>query len=144
MRMIYRDDRVAIGDSIAILDGVAYPISAIASVEAREIKAKVGFTPIICFALGAPLSFSATGHALHALLPGGSPPIDRETARLAIGFAVLGGALVIGGLLMLGGRSTYALVISTSAGERAALKAKDAAYIGRLRAAIEEALLASR
>lgn len=143
MRVFYQDGRATIGSSFAILDGVTYPIAAIASVDSRRLPRKIGCAPILCFLIGAPLLMSATGHAFHALAPGAGPPINRETIKTAIGFAVLGGALLIGGLLLLRRRS-YALFISTSAGERAALAADDAAYIARLRAAIEDAIRFAR
>jgi hypothetical protein len=143
MRVFHQDERATIGLSIAVLDGVTYPIAAIASVDSRRVRRKIGCAPILCFLIGAPLLMSASGHAFHALSPRAALPIDRETIKIAIGFALLGGALLIGGLLMLGRRS-YALFIGTSAGERAALVADDAAYIARLRAAIEQAIRLDR
>jgi hypothetical protein len=139
MRIIYQDDRVTIGESIAILDGVTYPISAIASVEARKIKPR-GCLPLICYALAAPPFIAAAGLVQEIHSGNGA---ELETARIAFGLAVAVGVALVAVGFLLRGRSYHALVISTNAGERAALKAKDAAYIGRLHDAIQDAIVNS-
>jgi hypothetical protein len=140
MRVIYSDERVRIDTVAAVLDGVTYPLSAIASLETREIKPKAGCARWACYLLGAPLFVSVA--AIAVLAP--PPPTDPLQIEGLIGLAILGGALIICGILTGAGRSTYVLVLSTSAGERIALTAMDHGYIELLRRALEQALSSSR
>jgi hypothetical protein len=118
------------------LDGVTYPLSAIASLETREIKPKAGCARWACYLIGVPLFVFVSVAAI-------GQPRDPIVINWLIGLAILGGALIIFGILMGAGPSTYVLVLSTSAGERIALSAKDQGYVELLRRALEQALSSS-
>lgn len=138
MRIIHSDERAVINTVAAVLDGVTYPLAAIASLETREIKPKIGCAPIVCYFFGGPIFLLAV-----LMAPLAVKDHDPDTIRSAMGFAVLGGSLLIGGIIMGFGAPTYALVISTSAGERVALVAPDRGYVEYLRRALELALVES-
>lgn len=140
MRVIYSDERVRIDTVAAVLDGVTYPLSAIASLETREIKPKAGCARWACYLLGAPLFVSVA--AIAVLAP--PSPTDPLQIKGLIGLAILRGALIICGILTGAGPSTYVLVLSTSAGERVALTAMDHGYVEHLRRALEQALSSGR
>jgi hypothetical protein len=139
MSVIYSDERACINTVTAVLDGVTYPLSAIASIETREIRPKAGCARWACYLIGVPL-FVSVGAT--AVLAPPSPP-DPAVINGLIGLAILGGALIIFGMLMGAGPSTYVLVLSTSAGERIALSAMDQGYVELLRRALEQALSSS-
>jgi hypothetical protein len=139
MSVIYSDERACINTVTAVLDGVTYPLSAIASIETREVKPKAGCARWVCYLLGVPLFVSV---AAIAVLAPPSPP-DPIVINGYIGLAILGGALIIFGILLGSGPSTYVLVLSTSAGERIALSAMDQGYVELLRRALEQAISSS-
>lgn len=140
MRVIYSDERVRIDTVAAVLDGVTYPLNAIASIETRQIKPKAGCARWACYLLGVPLFVSVA--AIAVLAPPPTP--DPLEIKGLIGLAILGGGLIICGILTGAGPPTYVLVLSTSAGERIALSAMDQGYVELLRAALERALSSER
>jgi hypothetical protein len=140
MSVVYSDGRACINTVTAVLDGVTYPLSAIASLETREIKPKAGCARWACYLIGVPLFVSVAAFAVFAPA---SPTHDPVQIKWLIGLAVFAGALIICGILIGGRPWTYLLVLSTSAGERIALSAMDQGYVERLRRALEQALSSS-
>ncbi|HEY8124202.1 MAG TPA: DUF6232 family protein [Methylocystis sp.] len=139
MSVIYSDERACIDTVTAVLDGVTFPLSAIASLEIREVKPKAGCARWTCYLLGVPLFVSVA--AIAVLSP--PSPTDPLQIKGLIGLVILGGALIICGILSGAGPATYVLVLSTPAGERVALPATDQGYVELLRRALEQALSSS-
>jgi hypothetical protein len=86
MHVIHSDGRAYIDQTVAVLDGVTYPLSAIMSLEMREIKRRSWrMRRWVCFLVGVPLFM---GVAILSAYAPASPSRDPDQIRWLIGVAV--------------------------------------------------------
>jgi hypothetical protein len=141
MYLIHSDDRATINSVAAVLDGVTYPLRAVAAIETRELPEQGGCLRVFLWALALFMSFFAILYL--------SPEITHRQAGLPVnqGFVRAGlmcatVAIGVGALAWLNKpRRLFALVVTTAAGEKAAVVSEDAAYVAFLREAMERALV---
>jgi len=143
LHLIYSDDRATINTVAAVLDGVTFPLGAIASIQTRELSPSGVF---FRFFLGGFAAFMAL-FALAYLWP---EIVHRQAGQPVYQGGVRAGLFYLTACFGAGAAAwlnppqrRFALIISTAAGEKAALVSGDAAYIEALRRAVETALIGS-
>jgi len=140
MQAIYFDDNVLITQNIATIFGTSYPISAITSLNIKEIKGQV--SSFITF-----LFFIIFMFGLIVFVFGLSVVFD-ETRQFTSSslLALVPGAAVMFGIWYLAGKtntpppSDYFLTIRTADGTHAEIFSSDPRYVQTIRAAIEHAI----
>jgi hypothetical protein len=142
---IYSDKDVKITDHFATIFGVSYPVRAISSLKTRRKGMWLFFLIIIGSVLLFYGLFAFSVVALPEKISTPSEFLSRFPERLlkflASPFPVF---VVIGiALLIAAGKINpgFKLILVTNAQERAVITSKDPAYIQRVRAAIEQAII---
>jgi hypothetical protein len=141
MYLIHSDDRATINSVAAVLDGVTYPLRAVAAIETRELPEQGGCLRVFLWALALFVAFFAIVYL--------TPEIAHRRAGLPVnqGFVRAGlmcAIVAIGAAALAWGnapRRRFALVVTTAAGEKAAVVSENADYVAFLRSAMERALV---
>jgi hypothetical protein len=142
LETIFFDDRAFITHSIATLDGVSYPINAISSLATREVKRSRPWAEWPCYFFGFPIAGISLGSLIAAFIDLAKIADSAAAGQAGAAglFLLLGAPLIIWGRELGDRKPACALVITTAAGERAAITTPDRAYVDRLRASIEHAI----
>lgn len=143
MLVFHSDGRAVINSVAAILDGVTYPLAAVASIETRANVPGWSFLDFFCAFFGALATLAGVVVAGQAIVEAGGGPLPFSHIGPAVFILACGVMLLCNAWLWADRRPRYALILSTSAGERVALVDFDPAYVEGLRLALERAFVAS-